>query len=295
MGMGRHLLRRNVLIFAALFTLASAQVTGEETVTDLAALPPRPRSPIGIDVPDENALVQKWRNAYSNNFNYKKLYEVLDNATDYRFYVRQKLAENDMPACLEYLPVVESEYKPTARSRSGATGLWQFMENSTKGYLVRDGAVDERYDPWKSTDAALKKLQANYKQFGDWPLALAAYNLGAGALKQAQNKAGKRDYWQLADSGLLKDQTANYVPKLLAIADLVMNAEYYGLIFPDIPPDYEPELAPGKNAVYTVIQGDTLWAISQRHRISLMELCELNKIDPKKPLSIGLRLNVPIK
>jgi membrane-bound lytic murein transglycosylase D len=246
-------------------------------------------------VPDENEMINQYRTTYSSDFGYKKLYEILDNATDYRFYVRQKLAENNMPPCLEYLPVVESDYQPMARSRSGAAGLWQFMENSTSNYLVRDGVVDERYDPFKSTDAALKKLQDNYKQFGDWPLALAAYNLGAGALKRARDQGGNADFWQLADAGLLKEQTANYVPKLLAIADLVMNAEYYGLIFPDIPPNYEPELVPGKTAVYTVIKGDTLWAISMRHNISIPELCALNKLDPKKPLSIGLRLNVPIR
>jgi membrane-bound lytic murein transglycosylase D len=268
---------------------------GEETREELSASPPRPRNPIGLDVPDENELVNNWRNTYSGRFGYQKLYDILDSATDYRFYVRQKLAENNMPACLEYLPVVESEYKPTARSRSGAAGLWQFMENSTMNYLVRDGVVDERYDPWKSTDAALKKLQANYRQFGDWYLALAAYNLGAGALQRAVDKGGEADYWQLADAGLLKAQTVNYVPKLLAIADLVMNADYYGLIFPDIPPNYEPLLAPGKTIAYRVVSGDTLWAISRRHNISIPELCELNKLDPEKPLSIGLLLNVPIR
>jgi membrane-bound lytic murein transglycosylase D len=156
----------------------------------------------------------------------------------YRAYIRARLAETGMPPCLEYLPVIESEYNPNAVSRSGAVGLWQFMENSIVHYLEKNGWIDERLDPWKATDAALKKLLANYEQFGDWALALAAYNSGAGALKRALENTGAKTFWDLAKTGTLKEQTLQYVPKLLAVADIVMNAEYYNLSFPEVPPEF---------------------------------------------------------
>ena len=139
-----------------------------------------------------------------------------------------------MPPALEYLPVVESEYKPMAVSRSGAKGLWQFMDNSIEGLLKKNDFIDERYDPWKSTDAALKKLQDNYRQFKDWPLAIAAYNCGAGAMKKILSKAKVKTFWFIAENGLLRDQSVQYVPKLLAIAELSDNAGTYKIELPKI-------------------------------------------------------------
>lgn len=162
----------------------------------------------------------------------KWLYNVLEEGQQYRIYTRNQLEKRKMPAILEYLPLVESEYNPNAKSSSGATGLWQFMTNSVKGLLEYNEYVDQRYDPWKSTDAALTKLNDNYKTFGDWLLAITAYNCGAGALNRAINKAGSRDFWYLSQNGYLSEQAAGYVPKLLAIADVVENDRYYGVSFP---------------------------------------------------------------
>jgi membrane-bound lytic murein transglycosylase D len=128
-----------------------------------------------------------------------------------------------MPPALEYLPVVESEYKPLATSRSGARGLWQFMENSIKPFMEKNEWIDERLDPWKSTDAALSKLQDNYKMFGDWPIAIAAYNCGAGAMQRILKKAPEKTFWYIAEKGLLRDQSVQYVPKFLAISELSEN------------------------------------------------------------------------
>lgn len=160
------------------------------------------------------------------------LYKTLENGQQYRIFVRNELEKQKMPAILEYLPLVESNYNPYAKSRSGATGLWQFMLNSISGLLEYNDYVDERLDPWKSTDAALKKLKDNYKTFGDWLLAITAYNCGSGALKKAIKNAGSRDFWYLRDKGFLSEQATSYVPKLLAIADAVENDKYYGVSFP---------------------------------------------------------------
>ena len=162
----------------------------------------------------------------------KWLYQVLDDGQQYRIYIRNELEKQNMPAILEYLALVESDYNPSARSRSGATGLWQFMTNSVSGLLEYNEYVDQRLDPWISTQAALKKLSMNYKTFGDWLLAITAYNCGAGALQQAIKKAGSKDFWYLSRNGYLSTQASGYVPKLLAIADVVENDRYYGVNFP---------------------------------------------------------------
>ncbi|GMO57223.1 MAG: hypothetical protein Ta2A_02720 [Treponemataceae bacterium] len=188
---------------------------------------------IGIAVPNHR-LITKYHNEFLSTYGIKLLYNVLDSGAIYRVYIRKKLREYNMPACLEYLPVIESYYNPGAVSRTGAGGLWQFSLNSIQPYLAKNQYIDERFDPWRSTDAALVKLYENYKTFGDWTLALAAYNMGAGALQRVIKSAPNKNYWALVDSGLIKKETMEYVPKFLAIADLIMNAHYYKINLPEI-------------------------------------------------------------
>ena len=180
----------------------------------------------GIDHP----LTQKFRNQFLSNAGQKILITTLYDSIPYRPYIKKSLAEKDMPLFLQYLPVIESNYKIRAVSKSGATGLWQFMTNSMHPFLKKNSWYDERLDPWKETEAALKKLKDNYAMFKSWPEALAAYNMGAGALKRTMKIHPGKDFWALAESNLLPKQTVHYVPKLLAVADLVENAEYYGLL-----------------------------------------------------------------
>ncbi len=190
-----------------------------------------PYTPLEISGADD-MLVDKYRKYYLTPGGIKWLTAVLEDGEQYRLYVRRQLKERNMPTLLEYLPVVESSYKTDAKSSAGALGLWQFMSNSTKPFLVRSDFVDERLDPWKSTDAALSKLQENYKTFGDWPIAIAAYNCGAGAMARTLKKYPGKDFWYLAEHRLLRDQSVQYVPKLIAIADLVQNAAYYNITLP---------------------------------------------------------------
>lgn len=165
----------------------------------------------------------------------ENLSQVLENAEIYRLYVRKELEKRKMPRALEYLPVVESEYKINARSRSGAVGMWQFMENSISPFLKKDEWTDERLDPWKSTDAALSKLQDNYRMFGDWAIAIAAYNCGAGAMRRILSESEEKSFWHIAEKGLLRDESVNYIPKLLAITEISEHPERYNVFLPEIP------------------------------------------------------------
>lgn len=191
----------------------------------------------------ENKSAYERINSYRNTYlttNKKHLISVLEESSSYRLYVRRALKEAGLPSFLEYLPVVESNYTVTAKSASGALGMWQFMLNSVKPFLICNEYVDERLDPYKSTTAAIRKLKDNYTIFKDWFLAITAYNLGAGALRSAIKKAGKSDFWYLCDKGYLKPQAAAYVPKLLAIADIVTNATAYNIDLPLVDESINP-------------------------------------------------------
>lgn len=184
--------------------------------------------PLEFDGADHE-LVEKWRKSYSSDYGKKWIADTLSRAENFHLYVRKKINERNLPSIIEYLPLVESGYTINALSKSGALGMWQFMENSIKPFMTKTDFVDERLDPWKATDAALSKLQDNYNMFGDWLLAIAAYNCGAGAMRRALNNAKVKNFWYLAENNLISNEAKNYVPKLLALADLIENSEYYNL------------------------------------------------------------------
>ena len=136
-----------------------------------------------------------------------------------RFYFplfEEQLDKYDVPLEMKYLAIVESALKPRARSRVGATGLWQFMYQTGKQFdLNVSSYVDERSDPYKATEAACKYLASLYKIFGDWDLALAAYNSGPGNVSKAiRRSGGSKNYWNIRHN--LPRETANYVPAFYA-------------------------------------------------------------------------------
>ena len=125
------------------------------------------------------------------------------------------LQKYNVPLELKYLPIVESSLNPRAKSRAGATGLWQFMFNTAKSLDLKvNSYVDERMDPVKSSDAAAKYLSELYLQFKDWNLAIAAYNYGPTNIKRAMKASGYSNFWNLR--GYLPKETANYVPSFLS-------------------------------------------------------------------------------
>ena len=181
----------------------------------------------GIPMPWGQEKFEGLRAAYLSPDGKKWLAAMLDRAKPYIPYVQERIRYYGLPDELAYLPVIESEYTPRNVSKSGAAGLWQFMRNSVAGYGMKiDDWIDERRDFMKSTDGALRKLADNYSTFGDWALALAAYNCGDGALARAISKAkkagiGQPGYWDLLKAGLLPSETASYVPKFLAVASIL--------------------------------------------------------------------------
>ena len=182
----------------------------------------------------KNNLVQKQIEQYTSNFAKDWLNKVMSESLKYRAYVQKVIADKNLPQELQYLPVIESNYKISALSKSGAYGMWQFMKNSISPFNIRVNSwMDERKDPWLSTNAAIQKLKENYDYFGSWELALAAYNCGLGAINRTIKKAGSSDFWYLANNGFLKAETKNYVPKFIAICTILENKEKYGLEFPE--------------------------------------------------------------
>lgn len=215
--------------------------------------------------------VEPYRKRWMTNWGRAELKAILENGSQYRHYVKRRLAEEGLPSCIEYIPVIESSYKPLAKPSSGKSiGLWQFMENSIENYLRKTKWIDERRDPWKSTDAAIKKLKANHKEFGDWLLAIAAYNCGAGAVRRALKKTPEKSFWALASKKLIPDHAIAYVPNLLAVSDLAQNASYYNLDLPQsfyTPSDYSPL--------------DDFDTLTVRQAVSIKALANELRIDPK--------------
>lgn len=141
----------------------------------------------------------------------------------------EALGKHGLPYELKYVPVIESALKPMARSRAGAAGLWQFMPSTAKRYgLEVNSLVDERYDVYKSTEAACAFLQALYTIFGDWNLAIAAYNCGPGNVSKAIHHAGgKRDFWSIYP--YLPHETRMYVPLFIASNYVFNYANEHGI------------------------------------------------------------------
>ena len=228
----------------------------------------------------EKPQVEAFRKQYLSPKWSALLRGYLESAMEYRLYVRKAVQDAQMPEMLEYLPVVESNYKTNAKSRSGAIGMWQFMTNSVWPFLTLNDFVDERLDPWKSTDAALKKLTDNYNVFNDWLLAIAAYNCGVGAMNKAIKKAGGvKDFWYLAENGYLTKQTSDYVPKLLAIADLAINSEFYSIDIPDHKEEFEI-LENEKNGNFDYVTVNKAYSLSQLAQEMRMDYSTLKLLNP---------------
>ncbi|SDM09811.1 lytic transglycosylase domain-containing protein [Kriegella aquimaris] len=158
------------------------------------------------------------------------LMERMLTASQFYFPLFEQQFDNyDIPLEMKYLSIVESALNPRARSRVGATGLWQFMYGTGKQYdLDVTSYVDERSDPIKSTEAACKFLSKLYEIFGDWDLALAAYNSGPGNVNKAiRRSGGHRNYWNIRRN--LPRETAGYVPAFLAAMYIFEYAEEHNL------------------------------------------------------------------
>lgn len=182
------------------------------------------RMPTVIETP-YNKVVRAYIDMYTQKK--RSLVEtMLGMSSFYMPIFEAALEKEQMPLELKYLPVIESAINPVAVSRVGATGLWQFMPKTAKGLgLEINSLVDERRDPVRSSEMAAKYLKQLYEIYGDWSLAIAAYNCGPGNVNKALRRAGegKRDFWEIYP--FLPTETRGYVPAFIA-ACYVMN--YYG-------------------------------------------------------------------
>ena len=148
----------------------------------------------------------------------------------YEDMIRRILREQGVPQELIYLAQAESGFHPLAVSRAGARGMWQFMGSRAQGYgLERSWWVDDRQDPEKATRAAARHLKDLYNEFGDWYLAMAAYNSGPGTVQSAVKRTGYADFWELYRRNVLPKETRNYVPIIVAVTIMAKNPAQYGL------------------------------------------------------------------
>ena len=154
----------------------------------------------------------------------------LARAGRYRDMISETLKQQNIPQDLIYLAMAESGFQPLAVSRAGARGMWQFMAGRGSEYgLDRNWWVDERQDPVQSTKAAARHLKDLYDEFGDWYLAMAAYNTGPGNIQHAVERTGYADFWELYKRGVLPQETRNYVPIIVAVTIMAKNPTQYGL------------------------------------------------------------------
>jgi membrane-bound lytic murein transglycosylase D len=192
----------------------------------------RVRDGLAMEDTDVPLTIQHARQLSSNPDYVNRL---LQRSSYYLFYITEEVEARDMPSELALLPFVESAFNPRAVSPAKASGMWQFMPATGKDYkLTQNMFRDERRDIIHSTRAALDYLQRLYGMFGDWHLALAAYNWGEGsvsrAIKRNQALGLPTDYFSLK----MPNETRNYVPKLLAYKRVIENPKAYGFTLPKV-------------------------------------------------------------
>ena len=166
------------------------------------------------------------------------LIRSLERAGKYKDMIAKDLRDQGLPQDLIYLAVAESGFQPqVVNAHSGAGGMWQFMPFQGAYGLARNGYFDERFDPEKSSIAYAKYMKTLYNQFGDWYLAMAAYNWGPGNVQRSVMRTGYADFWELYRRNVLPEATKNYVPGIIAAIIMAKNPEQYGLdkLVPDAP------------------------------------------------------------
>ncbi len=183
----------------------------------------------GFQLTEVNAdIVRKQERLYSSKPEYFK--RMLDRSHKYLFHIMNEVERRGMPTEIAFLPIVESAFVPTANSPVGAAGLWQFMPATGRHYgLEQTWWYDGRRDVMEATRAALDYLQNLYAQFGDWNLALAAYNWGEGNLARAITRAQAAGLEPTYENIKMPNETRNYAPKLIAVRNILSQPEKFGV------------------------------------------------------------------
>ncbi|MCK4620987.1 MAG: LysM peptidoglycan-binding domain-containing protein [Desulfuromonadales bacterium] len=221
-------------------------IAATEPVIEEPALP-APLPYYGDFPLSDHRRVDKLRKFYTGNGR-KTLGRWLERAGRYVPGIQEIFAEEGVPLDLAYLAMIESGFNVRAYSWAHAAGPWQFIESTGKFYgLKNDWWRDDRCDIEKSTRAAARHLKYLYGRFdGDWYLAVAAYNAGGGKVRKAIKSSKSRDFWILTEGKILREETRNYLPKLLAALEIVRDLEAHGFTGLDFaePVAYETVLIP---------------------------------------------------
>lgn len=214
--------------------------------------------------------IQKYIKEYANAE--KSLNKISTQAKPYLFYIVEQLEKRGMPGELALLPMLESKFKPQATSHKGAAGLWQFIPSTGRNYgLKQDAWYDGRRDISASTNAALDYLQFLHKKFDhNWMLALAAYNAGEGAVNKAikrNKRAGKStSFWDLK----LPKETQKYVPKFLALAEVIGHPEKHDISLPSI--ENKP--------YFTSVDPGSKINLNEASKLAGIQIAELKRLNP---------------
>ena len=217
----------------------------------------------------------------------KTMLAGLERAGRYRPLIQRVLDEEGVPQELIHLAQAESGFMPRALSRKKAAGMWQFLGWRGREYgLLQTPYTDDRLDPEKATRAAARHLRDLYAKFGDWYLAIAAYNCGPGTVEKAVERTGYADFWELRSRRVLPLETTNYVPVILAMTIMSKNSAAYGL----------DQVTPAPPLRYDTVEMDSpthLALVADLTNSPLYELRELNPSLLKGIAPAGYTLRVP--
>ncbi|MCZ2152748.1 MAG: transglycosylase SLT domain-containing protein [Bryobacterales bacterium] len=205
----------------------------------------------------------------------------------YRDMILRILDEEGLPRELIHLAQAESGFLPRAVSWAAAGGLWQFIGSRGQEYgLMQSALTDDRFDPEKATRAAARHLHDLYRQFGDWNLAMAAYNCGPMCVERAVEKSGYADFWELRRLNVLPKETTNYVPIVQALAIIGLNPAAYGIDLPEMD-------APLRFDTHTLEAKTNLNLVADLLGITKAEIRELNPAIKGDLAPEGYPLRVP--
>jgi membrane-bound lytic murein transglycosylase D len=217
----------------------------------------------------------------------KTMIAGMQRAGKYRPLIQRILDEEGVPPELIYLAQAESGFFPRAVSHKAATGMWQFVQFRGRQYgLMQTPYSDDRLDPEKATRSAARHLRDLFEKFGDWYLAIAAYNCGPGCVERAVERTGYADFWELRSRRTIPIETTNYVPIILAMTIMAKNAKEYGLdgVVPDPPLQYD---------VAVMASPTHLALVADLTETPLAEIQALNPALLKNIAPAGYQVNVP--
>jgi membrane-bound lytic murein transglycosylase D len=236
---------------------------------------------------EESDAVVSFINFFSSTKGRKILLGGMQRSGRYKSMIERVLAEEGLPEELIFLAQAESGFQPRAVSNKLCVGIWQFAKFRGKEYgLNQTPATDDRMDPERATRAAARHLHDLYEHFGDWYLAMAAYNCGPGCVDAAVMRTGYADFWELRRRNALPLQTANYVPAILAMVIMSKNAAEYGIQNVD----FEPAVTYDSLEMQTPTHIGLVAAALDR---SVSEIKELNPSLLKSVAPGGFTLRVP--